>query len=155
MSASVIQNRRRQGGYFDLCNSSRMWNDRRQLQNNGRLKIQILQSGLLSERRVQWRLPCQLQRFTFVRMHFYWLMAVDYYPSVKVKFLRPLGERGDLTHPKPVSNDRGRHFFFFSVLNSGSMLNSPFCAGCRMVGILIDLIMHLFWDLVAVHDFES
>ena len=23
-----------------------------------------------------------------------------------------------------------------------------------MVGILIDLIMHLFWDLVAVHDFD-
>ena len=34
------------------------------------------------------------------------------------------------------------------------MLNSPFCGGCRMVGILIGLIMHLYWDLVAVHEFE-
>ena len=52
------------------------------------LKSHILQSGLLSERRVQWRLPCQLQRFTFVRMHFCCLMAVD----------RPLALRGHVTH---------------------------------------------------------
>ena len=114
----------------------------------------ILQSGLLSERQVQWRLPCQLQRFTFVRMRFYWFMVVDYYPSVKVKFLRPLEERGDLTQPKPVSNDRGRQKYIFFLLNTGAMLNSPFCGGCRMVGILIGLIMHLYWDLVAVHEFE-
>ena len=77
-------------------------------------KRHILQSGLLSERRVQWRLPCQLQRFAFVRMHFYWFMAVDYNPSVKVKFLRPLRERGDLRQPKPVSNDRGRQKYIVS-----------------------------------------
>ena len=34
-------------------------------------------------------------------------MAVDYYPSVKFKFLRPWGYSGNLTKTKPVFNDQG------------------------------------------------
>ena len=34
-------------------------------------------------------------------------MAVDYYPSVKIKFLRPWGNSGNLTKTKPVFNDQG------------------------------------------------